>query len=46
MLWYYVCVVSGLADLGGMCGYDTSCTLNTDSGLGTAFTIAHETAHK
>ncbi|XP_031573976.1 A disintegrin and metalloproteinase with thrombospondin motifs 16-like [Actinia tenebrosa] len=35
----------GLADLAGMCGTDTSCTLNTDTGLGTAFTIAHETGH-
>ncbi|KAK3736609.1 hypothetical protein QZH41_006368 [Actinostola sp. cb2023] len=35
----------GLAVLGGMCGLDTSCVLSTDSGLGTAFTIAHETGH-
>ena len=36
----------GLADLKGMCKQDTSCTLNKDTGLGTAFTLAHETAHK
>ena len=36
----------GLADLKGMCNQDTSCTLNKDTGLGTAFTLAHETAHK
>ncbi|KAK3736620.1 hypothetical protein QZH41_018297, partial [Actinostola sp. cb2023] len=35
----------GLADLGGMCGRDTSCILSADTGLGTAFTIAHETGH-
>jgi len=35
----------GLADLKGMCKRDTSCTLNKDTGLGTAFTLAHETAH-
>ena len=29
-----------------MCKRDTSCTLNKDTGLGTAFTLAHETAHR
>ncbi|KAM7430783.1 disintegrin and metalloproteinaseith thrombospondin motifs protein [Porites harrisoni] len=37
--------ILGLADLKGMCQRDTSCTLNKDTGLGTAFTLAHETAH-
>ncbi|XP_067058083.1 A disintegrin and metalloproteinase with thrombospondin motifs 6-like [Acropora muricata] len=37
--------VLGLAGLTGMCKQDTSCTLNKDTGLGTAFTLAHETAH-
>ncbi|XP_068740000.1 A disintegrin and metalloproteinase with thrombospondin motifs 6-like [Montipora capricornis] len=37
--------ILGLADLQGMCKRDTSCTLNKDTGLGTAFTLAHETAH-
>ncbi|XP_022805551.1 A disintegrin and metalloproteinase with thrombospondin motifs 6-like [Stylophora pistillata] len=37
--------ILGLAQLKGMCRPDVSCTLNKDTGLGTAFTLAHETAH-
>ena len=43
---FFVLRCLGLADLKGMCQRDTSCTLNKDTGLGTAFTLAHETAHK
>ena len=43
---FFVLRYLGLADLKGMCQRDTSCTLNKDTGLGTAFTLAHETAHK
>ncbi|EDO34264.1 predicted protein [Nematostella vectensis] len=37
--------VAGLASLKGMCNPDLSCTINQDMGLGSAFTIAHETGH-
>ncbi|XP_068740001.1 A disintegrin and metalloproteinase with thrombospondin motifs 6-like [Montipora capricornis] len=37
--------ILGLADLKGMCTPGSSCTLSKDTGLGTAFTMAHETAH-
>ncbi|XP_074606449.1 A disintegrin and metalloproteinase with thrombospondin motifs 6-like [Acropora palmata] len=37
--------VLGLAQIQGMCSLTGSCTLSKDGGLGTAFTIAHETGH-
>ncbi|XP_068695608.1 A disintegrin and metalloproteinase with thrombospondin motifs 6-like [Montipora foliosa] len=37
--------VLGLAQVQGMCSLTGSCTLSKDGGLGTAFTIAHETGH-
>ncbi|XP_029192648.2 A disintegrin and metalloproteinase with thrombospondin motifs 6-like isoform X2 [Acropora millepora] len=37
--------ILGLADLKGMCKRGSSCTLSKDTGLGTAFTLAHETGH-
>lgn len=36
----------GLAQVQGMCSLTGSCTLSKDGGLGTAYTIAHETGHK
>lgn len=37
--------VLGLAQVEGMCSLTGSCTLSKDGGLGTAYTIAHETGH-
>lgn len=42
----YLCHVSGLAQIGGMCSPTGSCTINEDTGLGVAFTIAHEIGHR
>nr|CAB3219994.1 A disintegrin and metalloproteinase with thrombospondin motifs 18 [Phallusia mammillata] len=39
------CETLGLAQIGGMCSYRDSCTINEDMGLGLAFTVAHETGH-
>ena len=39
-------VNEGLAQIQGMCSLTGSCTLSTDGGLGTAYTMAHETGHK
>lgn len=36
----------GLAQVQGMCSLTGSCTLSKDGGLGTAYTIVHETGHK
>jgi len=36
----------GLAQVQGMCSLTGSCTLSKDGGLGTAYTMAHETGHK
>lgn len=41
-----ITVSPGLARMKGMCSVGDSCTLNKDTGLGTAFTITHETGHK
>ena len=43
---YFSIFFLGLADLKGMCKRGSSCTLSKDTGLGTAFTLAHETGHK
>lgn len=40
-----LCFTSGLAELGTMCHPSRSCALAEDSGLSTAFTIAHELGH-
>ena len=37
--------MSGLAELGTMCHASRSCALAEDSGLSTAYTIAHELGH-
>lgn len=37
--------VLGLAQVEGMCSLTGSCTLSKDGGLGTAYTMAHETGH-
>lgn len=44
----YYCLIfrKGLAQVEGMCSLTGSCTLSKDGGLGTAYTIAHETGHK
>lgn len=36
----------GFAPISGMCSKYRSCTINEDTGLGLAFTIAHESGHK
>ena len=41
-----VIFVAGLAQIGGMCKEQESCTINEDMGLGLAFTVAHETGHR
>jgi len=43
MLFHYH---SGFAPMEGMCNRVRSCTVNEDTGLSTAFTIAHEVGHK
>ena len=40
-----LCFLSGLAELGTMCHPSRSCALAEDSGLSTAYTIAHELGH-
>jgi len=35
----------GLAELGTMCDSLRSCSINRDSGLSAAFTVAHELGH-
>lgn len=40
-----ICLV-GFAPISGMCSKYRSCTINEDTGLGLAFTIAHESGHK
>ncbi len=37
---------AGFAPISGMCSKYRSCTINEDTGLGLAFTIAHESGHK
>lgn len=37
---------AGFAPIGGMCNQIRSCTINEDTGLNTALTIAHEVGHK
>uniref|UniRef100_A0A8C6HFY9 ADAM metallopeptidase with thrombospondin type 1 motif 16 n=1 Tax=Mus spicilegus TaxID=10103 RepID=A0A8C6HFY9_MUSSI len=39
------CDTLGFAPISGMCSKYRSCTVNEDSGLGLAFTIAHESGH-
>ncbi|XP_070563783.1 A disintegrin and metalloproteinase with thrombospondin motifs 6-like isoform X2 [Ptychodera flava] len=39
------CGTLGLASVGGMCEPDRSCSINEDTGLSSAFTIAHEMGH-
>lgn len=38
--------LTGFAPISGMCSKYRSCTINEDTGLGLAFTIAHESGHK
>ncbi|XP_054543892.1 A disintegrin and metalloproteinase with thrombospondin motifs 16 [Talpa occidentalis] len=39
------CDTLGFAPISGMCSRHRSCTVNEDTGLGLAFTIAHESGH-
>ncbi|XP_041417069.1 A disintegrin and metalloproteinase with thrombospondin motifs 18 [Xenopus laevis] len=39
------CDTLGFAPINGMCSKYRSCTINEDTGLGLAFTIAHESGH-
>nr|XP_055063768.1 A disintegrin and metalloproteinase with thrombospondin motifs 18 isoform X2 [Misgurnus anguillicaudatus] len=39
------CDTLGFAPVSGMCSKYRSCTINEDTGLGLAFTIAHESGH-
>ncbi|XP_038067052.1 A disintegrin and metalloproteinase with thrombospondin motifs 18-like [Patiria miniata] len=39
------CDTLGFAPIGGMCSKYRSCTINEDTGLGLAFTVAHESGH-
>ncbi|XP_072317058.1 A disintegrin and metalloproteinase with thrombospondin motifs 16 [Eucyclogobius newberryi] len=39
------CDTLGFAPISGMCSKYRSCTVNEDTGLGLAFTIAHESGH-
>ncbi|EPY85674.1 A disintegrin and metalloproteinase with thrombospondin motifs 9 [Camelus ferus] len=41
----HACDTSGLAELGTICDPYRSCSISEDSGLSTAFTIAHELGH-
>ena len=46
---FYDCILyhsPGFAPMEGMCNRVRSCTVNEDTGLSTAFTIAHEVGHK
>lgn len=42
----YLSLSAGFAPISGMCSKYRSCTINEDTGLGLAFTIAHESGHK
>lgn len=39
------CPTLGYAHIGGMCDSSRSCTVNEDTGLGTAYTATHELGH-
>lgn len=41
-----ITLIAGFAPISGMCSRYRSCTINEDTGLGLAFTIAHESGHK
>ncbi len=41
-----VCGCVGMADISSVCSGGRSCNVNMDTGLSTAFTIAHELGHK
>lgn len=43
---YLIFLSPGFAPISGMCSKYRSCTVNEDTGLGLAFTIAHESGHK
>lgn len=40
------CATLGIANVGGMCRADKSCSVNEDNGITLAHTIAHELGHK
>uniref|UniRef100_A0A8D0QUA7 ADAM metallopeptidase with thrombospondin type 1 motif 16 n=1 Tax=Sus scrofa TaxID=9823 RepID=A0A8D0QUA7_PIG len=42
---YLIFLSPGFAPISGMCSKYRSCTVNEDTGLGLAFTIAHESGH-
>ncbi|XP_002127703.3 A disintegrin and metalloproteinase with thrombospondin motifs 6 [Ciona intestinalis] len=39
------CATLGMANVGGICENERSCNINQDTGLASAFTIAHEIGH-
>lgn len=43
---YLIFLSPGFAPISSMCSKYRSCTVNEDTGLGLAFTIAHESGHK
>lgn len=40
------CETLGLSHVGGMCQLNHSCSINEDTGLPLAFTVAHELGHR
>lgn len=40
------CSTLGLAEVAGMCQSYRSCSVNEDTGLSLAYTVAHELGHK
>uniref|UniRef100_A0A182VWA1 Peptidase M12B domain-containing protein n=1 Tax=Anopheles minimus TaxID=112268 RepID=A0A182VWA1_9DIPT len=42
----YGCATLGVANVGGMCRPDKSCSVNEDNGITLAHTISHELGHK
>jgi hypothetical protein len=40
------CATLGIANVGGMCRADKSCSVNEDNGITLAHTITHELGHK
>jgi len=40
------CATLGIANVGGMCRADKSCSVNEDNGINLAHTITHELGHK
>lgn len=45
-LFISLCRTLGVANVGGMCRPDRSCSVNEDNGITLAHTITHELGHK